>query len=32
MLVNPLSANVVYARLDVNVACSDCSASYGQNH
>jgi len=32
LLINPSSANVVYTRHDVNVACSGCSATYGQNH
>jgi len=29
---NPLSANVVHAGYDADVTCSDCSASYRQNH
>jgi len=32
LIVNPVSANVVHARHDADVACSDCSSSYRQNH
>jgi len=30
--VNPLTADVVHARHDADVACSGCSASYMQNY